>query len=193
MRFSLLHKRRGFSLLELTVVVLITGLLSLVAVGSYSVMKQRRNLRGAAQSLNSVFVTARSYAVSRNAWHRVVLQFKDPVSGEEKPLYWIDEIQPNSNTTPNPTFPEDPVRPKITTPQPLPVGVHFLDANVNGTTYTAALEHYLVIRFLPNGSTDQASVRLYEDSQAANRPTPITTIKLFAATGKSKIIADTGK
>lgn len=174
------------------VVVVVTSIVSLVAVGSYSAMKQRRNLRGAAESVNSIFVTARSYAVSRNAWHRVVFQFRDPASGDEKPLYWIDEIQPNSSTTPNPALPEPAVRPKLTTPQLLPVGIHFLDANVNGTTYTASAEQNLVVRFLPNGSSDQASIRIYEDSQAGNRATPITTIKLFAATAKSKIISDNG-
>jgi prepilin-type N-terminal cleavage/methylation domain-containing protein len=191
MRINAFHNRRGFSLFELTVVVVITSIISLVAVGSYAVMKQRRNLRGAAQSINSAFVTARSYAVSRNAWHRVTFQLKDPANGQEKPLYWIDEIQPNSSTTPNPAFPETAVRPKITTPQPLPVGVHFLDINVNGTTFTAASEQYIVVRFMPNGSSDQANVRIYEDSQAGNRPTPITTIRLYAATGKSKIVSDT--
>lgn len=183
---------RGFSLIELAVVVVITGMVSLVVVGSYSAMKQKRNLRGAAQSVNSALVTARSYAVSRNAWHRVVLQMRDPVTNLERASYWIDEIQPNSNTTPNPAVPEAAVRPKLTTPQLLPVGVHFLDVNVNGTTFTASAEQNIVIRFQPNGSSDQANIRLYEDSQAANRPTPVTTIKLFAATAKPRIITDDG-
>jgi prepilin-type N-terminal cleavage/methylation domain-containing protein len=193
MKINVLHKR-GFSLLELFIVVIIAGIVSFIAVGSYSAMKQRRNLRSAAESVNSAFVTARSYAVSRNAWHRVVFQLRETGTGvaSDRTNYWIDEIEPNSNTTPNPVFPEDAVRPKITTPQPLPVGIHLLDANINGTTYTATAEQYLVIRFLPDGSSDSAGVRLTEDSQAANRPQPVYTVRLYPATGKSKIMTDDG-
>jgi hypothetical protein len=48
------------------------------------------------------------------------------------------------------------------------------------------------VRFRPNGSSDSATVRLYEDSVAGTRATPVTTVKLYAATGKSKIITDDG-
>jgi hypothetical protein len=165
-------------------------ILSVLAVGSYSAMKQRRNLRTAAESFNSALVTARSYAVSRNEWHRLVIQFRDPVTVAESGVYWIDEVAPGSNSTPNPGTPEVPVRPKITTPQNLPLGVHFLDASIGGTTFTATANNFVIIRFFPNGSSDEADVRLYEDSVAGNRPTPIQTVKLYGATAKSRIFGD---
>jgi len=189
MKINRLHKR-GFSLIEVVIVVVIAMILTILAVGSYSAMRQRRNLRAAATSFNSALVTARSYAVSRNEWHRVVVQFRDPTTNNESPLYWIDEIPPGSNTVPNPAIPEPAARPKVTTPQGLPVGVHFLDANVAGTTITATANNYAIIRFFPNGSSDEAEVRLYEDSVVANRPTPIQTVKLYGATSKSRIFGD---
>jgi prepilin-type N-terminal cleavage/methylation domain-containing protein len=189
MKINELNKR-GFTLIEVMVVVLIAMILSVLAVGSYSAMKQRRNLRTAAESFNSALVTARSYAVSRNEWHRVVVQFRDPTTLTESPSYWIDEIPPGSNATPNPTVPEAAARPKVTTPQNLPTGVHFLDASIGGTTFTATATNFVIIRFFPNGSSDEFDIRMYEDSVAGNRPTPIQTVKLYGATPKSRIFGD---
>lgn len=181
---------RGVTLLELMIVVLIASIVTLTAIGSYSAMRQRRNLIGTAATLNSAMITARSYAVSRNAWHRLVIQFRNPGSQAEDYAWWIDEIPPNSNTTPNPTVPDPAVRAKLTTPQRPPAGIQFLDANVRGTTYTASANNYVVIRFQPDGSSDDAVVRLTEDSTVGNRAAPVAAVKLYAATAKSKVLKD---
>lgn len=174
--------------MELVVVVVIASIITLVVVGSYAAIKQRRSLRSGSESLNSALVTARSYAVSRNAWHRLVLQFREsPTTGDEF-RYWIDEITPGSNTSPNQATLEPAVRPKLTTPQDLPASVSILDVTVNGTTYTGANENYVVIRFFPDGSSDEATIRLLEDSQVGQRGTATAIIRLYSATAKSKII-----
>lgn len=187
MQFNRLHKR-GFSLMELIVVVVIASLITLVVIGSYAAMKQRRSLRSAAESLNSTLVTARSYAVSRNAWHRVVLQFRESDTAPPYFLYWIDEISPGSNSTADPMSLEPAVRPKITTPQTFPASVSIPQVSVNGTIYTAANENYVIIRFFPDGSSDDAVIHLFEDSQVGQRGTASILIRLFGATAKSKII-----
>src|SRR5690349_6934050 len=76
------NKHTGFSLLELMAVVMIAMFLTIVAVNSYSAMKQRRSLRSGAETVRDVLTNARSLAVSRNAWHRVVFQLRDPNTGD---------------------------------------------------------------------------------------------------------------
>jgi len=187
MKFNVLHKR-GFSLLELVVVVIIAALVTLAVVGSYASMKQRRSLKTAMESLNSALVTARSYAVSHNAWHRLVFQFRPATGQPDEFLYWIDEIAPASNTTINPQALEPAVKAKLTTPERFPASVSVLDATINGVTVVPANSNYMVIRFFPDGSSDDVTIRLLEDSTVGQRGNAIGTIRLFGATAKPKMI-----
>lgn len=184
-----LNKDRGFSLLELMAVVLIAMILTVVAVNSYSAMKQRRSLRSGAESVRDVFYNARSLAVSRNAWHRVVVQLRDPDTNTEKVGFWIDEIDPGTSTEANPTTLDASVRSLVVPWQGLPEGVELVDASIKSTTYTVATANpYLVIRFMPNGTSDSANVRLRESSQTPPGPI-VSEIRLYPATAKAKIVA----
>jgi prepilin-type N-terminal cleavage/methylation domain-containing protein len=185
-----INTHKGFSLLELMAVVVIAMILTLVAVNSYSAMKQRRSLRSGAESVRDVLVNARSLAVSRNAWHRVVFQLKDPATSEPKFGFWIDEIDPGTSVNPNPATLDPAQRALVSQWKGLPESVQILDVQVKGTTYTAATANpYVVIRFMPNGSSDQANIRLLEDSQAPPGGQISSEIRLFAATAKPKIVA----
>src|SRR5688572_19199983 len=97
-----IKSHKGFSLLELMAVVVIALILTMVAVNTYSAMKQRRSLRSGAEAVRDALVNARSLAVSRNAWHRMVIQVKDPTTNEAKYGFWIDEIDPGTSTDANP-------------------------------------------------------------------------------------------
>lgn len=186
-----LDTHKGFSLLELMAVVSIALILTVVAVNSYSSMQQRRSLRSGAQSVRDAMINARSLAVSRNAWHRLVFQWRDPVTNEAEYGFWIDEIDPGTSTTPNPITLEPATRALVVPWKGLPDSVHVVDASVRGTTYTAtATNPYIVIRFMPNGSSDQANVRLLEESHAPPSGSIFSQIRLFSATAKPAILAD---
>lgn len=170
--------------------MVIALILSMVAVNSYSSMKQRRSLRSGAQSLQDVFLNAHSLAVSRNAWYRVVLQVKDPATNAAKFGFWVDEIDPGTSATPNPVT-LDPTQRSLVIPwKGLPESVQILDAQINGTTFTATTANpYLIVRFKPNGSSDQANVRLLEDTFNAPSGRITSEVRLYPATGKPKIVA----
>src|SRR5690606_26121899 len=120
-------RHKGFSLLELMAVVVIALILTLLAVNSYSAMKQRRSLRSGAEAVRDALVNARSLAVSRNAWHRVVLQVKDPTTGEAKFGFWIDEIDPGTSTNANPATLDAATRALVAPWKGLPESVAVLD------------------------------------------------------------------
>jgi Tfp pilus assembly protein FimT len=175
---------------ELMAVVLIAMILTVVAVNSYSAMKQRRSLRSGAESVRDVLMNARSLAVSRNAWHRVVIQLKEPTTGLSKVGFWIDEIPPSTSTNPNPATLDSHTRALVQPWQALPDTVELVDANVRGTTYTATTaNNYLVIRFMPNGVSDDANIRLREITQTPPTGPIFSEIRLYSATAKPKIYA----
>lgn len=185
-----LNLHKGFTLLELMAVVVIALILTLVAVNSYSAMKQRRSLRSGAQSVQDVFTNAHSLAVSRNTWYRVVLQVKDPDTGTAKFGFWVDEIDPGTSANPNPVT-LDPTQRSLVIPwKDLPETVQILDTQINGTTYTATTANpYLIVRFMPNGTSDQANVRLLEDTFNAPTGRITSEVRLYPATAKPKIVA----
>ena len=177
--------------------VLIAMILTIVAVNSYSGMKQRRSLRSSAESVRDVLTNARSMAVSRNAWHRVVFQLKDPATGLEKVGYWIDEIDPGTSVVANTNTLEPATRALVVPWQDFPDSVQLVDANIKGTTYTLHTQNggpedannYWVIRFMPNGSSDDANIRLKETSIATATGPEFSEVRLFSATAKAKIVA----
>lgn len=185
-----IRKHKAFSLLELMAVVAIAMILTIVAVNSYSAMQQRRSLRSGAESVRDVLMNARSLAVSRNAWHRVVIQTRDPNTNVEEYGFWIDEIDPGTSTNPNPVALDVATRALVVPFQELPPSVQIVDAQIKGTSYTVTTSNpYLVIRFKPNGSSDDANIRLREDSYVVPGGRLISEVRLFSATAKPKIVA----
>lgn len=185
-----LKRHKAFSLLELMAVVAIAMILTIVAVNSYSSMQQRRSLRSGGESVRDVFMNARSLAVSRNAWHRVVIQTRDPVTNVEEFGFWIDEIDPGTSTNPNPATLDAATRALVVPFQAMPPSVQVVDAQIKGTSYTATgANPYFVFRFRPNGSSDEANVRLREDTFNAPSGRIVSEVRLFSATAKPKIVA----
>ena len=176
--------------MELMAVVLIAMILTIVAVNSYSAMKQRRALRSGAESVRDVLTNARSLAVSRNAWHRVVIQLRDPSTTTTKVGFWIDEIDPGTSTNANPATLDAATRALVVPWQDLVEPVEILDASIKGTSYTAATANpYFVIRFMPNGTSDAANIRLLESSKATPAGAIVSEVRLYPATAKANIVA----
>lgn len=186
-----LNRHKAFSLVELMAVLLIALIMTAIAVNSYSNMKQRRTLRSGAESIRDLMTNARSLAVSRNAWHRLVIQLRDPDTNATEVGYWIDEIAPSTSNNANPATLDAHVRALVVPWQDLPEPLELLDASIKGTSYTAASapNPYLVIRFMPNGASDAANVRLLEPSHASVAGPITSEVRLYPATAKPKIIA----
>lgn len=179
--------------------VLIAMIVTILTVNSYSSMKQRRSLRSAAESVRDVLTNARSLSVSKNTWYRVVIQLRDPATNEPKVGYWIDEIDPGTSTNANPATLDAAARALVVPWQSITEHVEFMKATIKGTDYTVILPNltenptqpnpYLVIRFMPNGTSDGANIQLLERDETT--PTgPITSeIRLYSSTAKANIVA----
>lgn len=71
------HNNKGFTLIELIVVISIIGILVAISVPGMMGWLQSATYRGAAQELNAALRDARSRAIATNREHRVVLFVED--------------------------------------------------------------------------------------------------------------------
>ena len=193
-------RRRGLgvSLIELLVVVALMLILSGAIIGIYAWAKTEQKVAAGAKRVNSLFITARSFAVIDNGWYAAVFQFRNPVTNAKEATFWIDEVYKDSAsaaaTATNP-FPPSYLqrkRPRITTPIGLPSGVELSDVVINTTgtvLYNDSAYSQVAILFRGDGTSDQASVHLHD---AAADPADLTsyyTVKLYGPTAKSKVFA----
>lgn len=185
------QKDRAFSLIELLIVFAIIAIISLIAIGSYANFRRGRQIRSAAENINSVFVAARSFAITSGNWNRVVFQLRNPLSGKEEYSYWIDELDPNPTGPPNPVVPPPPKTPKIITPIPLIEGVKIADVTLPSqvpTTYDISNSDYILVFFSPQGTSDTALVHLLStDVSDSTVAASYYTVRLYGPTAKSKI------
>jgi prepilin-type N-terminal cleavage/methylation domain-containing protein len=68
-----LSGKRGFSMLELVIVLLIMGMLSAIAMPYLVPTLKHKSLEGAADDLISAFSSGRSYALGGNTYSRIVI------------------------------------------------------------------------------------------------------------------------
>lgn len=191
-------------MVELLVVLAVILFVSLTAVTGYANLRRSRSVRQAAEAIQAVFVSARAYAITTNGYYRVVFQMQDPATGAEQTTFWIDEIYRNTNLDPSPSAVDvtrDVKTAKITTPERLPEGVSLAELLItpsvthagNGvpTPVLPTSDSYAVIRFFPEGSSDEATVRLIREggSTAATNPQAYT-VRLAAPTAKPRIISE---
>jgi|WetSurMetagenome_2_1015567.scaffolds.fasta_scaffold00121_34 prepilin-type N-terminal cleavage/methylation domain-containing protein len=69
---NILYNRRGFSLIELVIVISVIGILSVIAVPALRGYVDNRNLRTAASDLSAMFYQTKEQAVAESTEYRIV-------------------------------------------------------------------------------------------------------------------------
>jgi Tfp pilus assembly protein FimT len=171
LRFSHPHGRRwrGFSTIELFAVVVITLILSVIAVAGYRVYQHQMPVKYTAQRMVHSFSVARAFAISQNTVYAVQI---DPVHRN----YWIDQTDQNGA----------PQVPKVVSPE-------LIDAQVDIDSVQFSLGQPVIngpvisIRFFPDGSSDDVHVFFRMKVDDATVPFSIFTVRLYGPTGESRL------
>jgi prepilin-type N-terminal cleavage/methylation domain-containing protein len=160
--------RKGYSLLEIIIVLSILAIFSTFAVLSYSTYRHHVRISNSAQEILSTLSTARTFAINQNSYFEVVID----ISGQQ---FWINEVNSSRRT----------IRPKIVSPKSLNEFVRVTDVKVNALRRLAGEARIL---FRPNSTSDQASIHLLRQNDDPGIEENYYTIKLYASTAQSHIL-----
>lgn len=93
--------RRGFSLAELLVVIVIVGFASSMAILSYSQFRQAQNVRSEADKIKALLVNARTRAIAEGDPVQVVFDLTNQAM-------WVDDLEEGTRAV---------IRPKVIAPE----------------------------------------------------------------------------
>ncbi|MGB9690557.1 MAG: pilus assembly FimT family protein [Candidatus Sumerlaeaceae bacterium] len=184
--------RRGFTLIELIVVIAIMTLLSLVSVNAYISLTAARRARAGAEMLASTLAAARSDAISQQVPFRVVIQRLDPLTNTPRPAFWIDEIDPSVPTTtlyPTATQLATGVRRQQVRGVISPPEGTVVSSVIVGTTSTMTAPPnpaYALVVFSPSGASNYASIQV-EDTRARDASIRTASVTVYPATGRASV------
>ncbi len=166
MRRGFLHTRRAFTLPELLIVIIIIGLLSGLAIISYSGYRNYLLLRNASREITSALSTARSLAINNNGYYRAGFAL-------EEGMFWIDEVDAYGN----------PSRPKV-------VHVKYVNELVEITSIVVGEDEYdegfVYIMFYPDSTAEFSSIYLKRKA-GSDADEEYYTIRLYPGTAKTRI------
>ena len=158
--------RRAFSMLELTVVLVIVSILSTLGILSYANMRSSIEANSAAQRIVATMATARQAAITANLPHQVFF-----ARGESS--FWVDELDAAGVAK----------RRQIENPGSLPEFIQFQSFVVAGAEQPGDT---VTVRFWPDGHSETATIVLRRSRDGADDPKKSATIKLFGPTGTAQ-------
>lgn len=157
---------RGFTLLEVLIVLVIVTLIIGIAIPNFRGAFEQSKLETATRSLATTFGTAQHLSVI----HRLMFQIKFDVSNQEY------QIVPDTGF-----LQENEDLPNFARRRKLPDGVRFGTIELDTPAISESGNNLEYLAFYPNGSSDGATITLYDDSGA------IMTLKVMKATGLIKV------
>ncbi len=168
--FSHPHRFRkfGFSALELTAVVLVMLILSMIAAAGVQMIGRQDPVSHSARRLVHAFGTARSYAIAHNSTYTVQIDM-------DHYNFWIDETTQNAAV----------LTAKVIRPQPLDRKMVF-DQVLRGAMSTS-VEGLHTVRFFPDGSSDDLSLMLRRADADGTNERNISTVRIYGPTGQTRI------
>ena len=161
------HARKGFSLLELMVVLAIIIILSTLGILNYANLHNNTEAESAAQRIAATFAAARQYAITNNAPYQVFFSRKDSA-------FWIDELDISGAVK----------RRQIENPGFLPQFISFESFVVGGVEQ---IGDTVSVRFWPDGHAETATVRVFRSVDDASDRRNTATVRLFGPTGVTDV------
>jgi prepilin-type N-terminal cleavage/methylation domain-containing protein len=183
------RRHRGFTLVEVTIVIIIVLMLTTVSIGVYSPFRNKQAAASAMDKITMAMHKARTNAISTRYSFRVTIARQDRI-------FWVDRT--GNSTAEQTSFNLldqvriDPItgetievgRPKVVRPEKLPDFVNFSrikndvpDATLDGVDY------YFFI-FEPDGtSPTTGGVEFLTDGSDANLDTSYYAVRVFGASG----------
>jgi len=160
--------RKGFSIMELTVVVVIVSILSTLGILNYANLHSSNEAQSGARRVAATLAAARQYAIATNTPHQVFFSRNDS-------SFWIDELDAAGAVK----------RRQVENPGFLPQFIAFETFTIGGTIRA---EDTVAIRFHADGHSDTATIVLRRTVDSAADTRNSATIKLFGPTGVTQVI-----
>jgi len=161
------NKTRGFSALEIVVVLVILSIFSTFAILSYNTYRRQARIKNGAQTVESTLSTARALAINQNASFQVCV---DILNGH----FWIDKLDRKGGV----------IEPKVTGVNFLPEGALFSEVRKNNYSYFSGI---VTILFRPNSSSEYTSIYLIGENMDGSVSQNYFTIRVYPSTGLSHV------
>lgn len=162
-------RRRAFTSVELMGAVVLSMILSVVAITSYRLYERELPVKYAARRLSHAMATARTMAVANSSIYTVQID-------RAYHNFWIDETDEFGQ----------PTVAKVVSPESLDPKVQ-IDGVQFGSTDSSLYNNVTSVRFFSDGSSDDVSVTLKMLADNAQDPKNIFTVRLYGPTGQSKV------
>ena len=163
--------RRGFSLVEILVVLLILAILSTVALYSYASYRQSLTVESSAYLVQRVLVQARGRAIHLNAPHQAVIDL-------DANTVWVDQL--------NATFTER--TPKVVPETAMSEFVLIDELQVGSDTFTSGIH---TITFETDGGHPLVIMNLRREMDDATDDLNYYGLRLFPNSAEVQILAKT--
>lgn len=166
--------RRGYSVMELLTVIMVGLIVSVIGFSGFQIYERRLPARSSALRFSYALSTARTFAISRNGFYRVVLDL-------DNENFWIDELADPADTS----FGE--YRPKVVSPERIDerARIEGVLQTGSGAVQTSGFQRFV---FRPDGSSDRdARIYFFNRGEDTTLERNIYTVRLYGPTGVNEV------
>jgi len=172
---------RGFSLIEILIVLAILVIVSSVAIVTYGSYRKTLSVKSTASQVSNLFAAARAAAINSNSPHAATFELNTA-----RQSFWIDEMDSTGTTVRRPkiagvAFPADFV---ILDDVWITPGGPPIRAGTGSDTLARVV-------FWPDGRGSYAVVHLRREFDDPGDASIYTSVRVFASTGAARIFTNT--